>query len=287
MPAEQQADPLRRTHHQPMLAPARAVRAERIEAAQPQVAARHQHALALVEQQVGIGGGDLLQHDRIDALVGQRQRQRAAGIAGIAVAVPVQPHSARSTTRAGTATPTAAAAAIAAPARATPPPVHCRTTGSGSLDGCSAARAWSNSMRLTALPAFADNYIWTLIDDDGAAVVVDPGDAAPVLALADQGLRVDTILLTHHHDDHIGGVPALQARFPGVRVIAPVEERIPTATERVGEGERVQALGRMFHRSFVVQPGLWTSVRRYAVPASGIDAQAGCLARATAALLRS
>ena len=60
-------------------------------------------------------------------------------------------------------------------------------------------------MRLTALPAFADNYIWTLIDDAGAAVVVDPGDAAPVLALADQGLRVDTILLTHHHDDHIGG----------------------------------------------------------------------------------
>ena len=102
-------------------------------------------------------------------------------------------------------------------------------------------------MRLTALPAFADNYIWTLIDDDGNAVVVDPGDAAPVLALADQGLRVDTILLTHHHDDHIGGVPVLQARFPGVRVIAPVEERIPTATERVGEGERVQALGQAFH----------------------------------------
>jgi len=102
-------------------------------------------------------------------------------------------------------------------------------------------------MRLTALPAFADNYIWMLIADDGAAVVVDPGDAAPVLALAAQGVRVDTVLLTHHHDDHIGGVPALQARFPGVRVVAPVDERIPMATERVGEGERVQALGRMFH----------------------------------------
>ncbi|MFX6149429.1 MBL fold metallo-hydrolase, partial [Acinetobacter baumannii] len=75
-------------------------------------------------------------------------------------------------------------------------------------------------------PAFADNYIWTLIADDGTAVVIDPGDAAPVLALADQGLRVDPMLLPHHHDDHIGGVPALQARFPGVRVIAPVEERI-------------------------------------------------------------
>ncbi len=71
MAAEQQADPLRRTHHQPMLPPVRAVGAERIEAAQPQMAARHQYALALVEQQVGIAGGDMLQHDRIDALVGQ------------------------------------------------------------------------------------------------------------------------------------------------------------------------------------------------------------------------
>lgn len=58
-------------------------------------------------------------------------------------------------------------------------------------------------MRLTALPAFADNYIWTLIADDGTAVVVDPGDAAPVLALADQGLRVDTILLTQIGRAHV------------------------------------------------------------------------------------
>jgi len=102
-------------------------------------------------------------------------------------------------------------------------------------------------MRLTALPAFADNYIWTLAGDDGSAVVVDPGEAAPVLAAADAGLRPQAILLTHHHDDHIGGVAALQARFPGIRVIAPHEPRIPMATERVTEGESVQALGQMFH----------------------------------------
>ncbi len=97
------------------------------------------------------------------------------------------------------------------------------------------------------LPAFADNYIWCLVGDDGAAVVVDPGDAAPVLAAADDGLRPQAILLTHHHDDHIGGVAALQARFPDIRVIAPHESRIPLATERVADGEHVQAAGRRFH----------------------------------------
>jgi len=102
-------------------------------------------------------------------------------------------------------------------------------------------------MRLTALPAFADNYIWCLANDEGRAVVVDPGDAAPVLAAMAEGLRPEAILLTHHHDDHIGGVAALQARIPGLRVIAPEEDRIPQATERVREGELVQALGCSFH----------------------------------------
>lgn len=101
-------------------------------------------------------------------------------------------------------------------------------------------------MRLTALPAFADNYIWCLAADDGAAVVVDPGDAAPVLAAAEAGLRPQAILLTHHHHDHIGGVATLQGRFPGIRVIAPDDARIPMATERVADGEHVQAIGRRF-----------------------------------------
>ncbi|MCC7635069.1 hydroxyacylglutathione hydrolase [Stenotrophomonas rhizophila] len=99
-------------------------------------------------------------------------------------------------------------------------------------------------MRLTALPAFADNYIWALIAADGAAIVVDPGDATPVLAAAaQQGWRPHTVLLTHHHDDHIGGVAALQARFAGLQVYAPADPRIPLATHRAAEGERIQALG--------------------------------------------
>ncbi|MET4617752.1 MULTISPECIES: hydroxyacylglutathione hydrolase [unclassified Stenotrophomonas] len=103
-------------------------------------------------------------------------------------------------------------------------------------------------MRLTALPAFADNYIWALVADDGQAVVVDPGDAGPVLAAAtQQGWTPTAILLTHHHNDHIGGVAALQARYPGLAVYAPDDPRIPMATHRVAEGECIQAAGQRFH----------------------------------------
>jgi hydroxyacylglutathione hydrolase len=92
-------------------------------------------------------------------------------------------------------------------------------------------------MRLQPLPAFEDNYIWALQDDTGAGLVVDPGDAAPVFAAVAEGLELRGILLTHHHHDHIGGVPALLARWPALPVIAPRDDRIATATERVGAGD--------------------------------------------------
>ncbi len=95
-------------------------------------------------------------------------------------------------------------------------------------------------MRLTALPALQDNYIWALVDDDGNAVVVDPGDAAPVLAAAGNGLWPAGVLLTHHHPDHCGGVAALRERWPTLPVFAPEDPRIAYATERVGEGDRVR-----------------------------------------------
>ncbi len=98
-------------------------------------------------------------------------------------------------------------------------------------------------MRLQPLPALSDNYIWTLADSDGNALVVDPGEAAPVLAAADEGLRPAAVLLTHHHPDHIGGVPALLARWPELPVFAPVDNRITSVTRRVGAGERVELHG--------------------------------------------
>lgn len=92
-------------------------------------------------------------------------------------------------------------------------------------------------MRLRPLPAFEDNYIWALVEDDGSAIVVDPGDAAPVLRAVGEGLSLRGILLTHHHHDHIGGVPSVLAQLPDLPVIGPRDDRIETATERVGAGD--------------------------------------------------
>ena len=95
-------------------------------------------------------------------------------------------------------------------------------------------------MHLLPLPAFDDNYIWTWRDDAGHALIVDPGQAAPVLAAAADGLLPVGILLTHHHNDHIGGVAELRERWPDLPVFAPVDDRIAIASARVGEGDPVR-----------------------------------------------
>ena len=59
---------------------------------------------------------------------------------------------------------------------------------------------------IVAIPAFQDNYIW-LVQQEQQALVVDPGDAEPVLkTLAQRSLQLAVILITHHHADHTGGV---------------------------------------------------------------------------------
>ncbi len=100
-------------------------------------------------------------------------------------------------------------------------------------------------MNLLALPAFADNYIW-MLHDGARAVVVDPGDAAPVHAALDaHGLRLVGILVTHHHADHVGGVDALRARLQGP-VWGPAHETIPKPYLPLTEGDAIETLGLHF-----------------------------------------
>jgi hydroxyacylglutathione hydrolase len=105
------------------------------------------------------------------------------------------------------------------------------------------------------IPAFSDNYIWMLTETPGAAVVVDPGDADPVLdVLRAEDHVLTAVLITHHHGDHIGGLSDLRAAFPQLRVYGPVDQRIRDITDPVGEGS-------------VVRPeGLSTSFRVLEVP---------------------
>lgn len=83
-------------------------------------------------------------------------------------------------------------------------------------------------MKLVALPAFTDNYIW-MLHDGHEALVVDPGDAAPVVDALDRlGLALTGILVTHHHGDHVGGLAELLPRLQGT-VHGPAGERMPVS----------------------------------------------------------
>lgn len=99
------------------------------------------------------------------------------------------------------------------------------------------------NIEITGVPAFRDNRLWC-ISRGGEALVVDPGDAGPVLQhLETQGLTPVALLLTHHHADHVGGVAALCQRYPGIPVFGPAAESITGVSRPLSGGERLSLLG--------------------------------------------
>jgi hydroxyacylglutathione hydrolase len=60
-----------------------------------------------------------------------------------------------------------------------------------------------------------------IIHDDQHAIVIDPGESPPVLDwLKKQNHKLTHIFITHHHNDHIGGVNDLKSQFPSALIVA-------------------------------------------------------------------
>lgn len=92
------------------------------------------------------------------------------------------------------------------------------------------------------MPVLTDNYAWLIFDPKTQdAAVVDPGEAAPVLAAAkDRGWHISQVWTTHWHPDHTGGNAGMKAA--GATITGPEAEkaRIPTLDTLVGEGDVVR-----------------------------------------------
>ncbi len=111
-----------------------------------------------------------------------------------------------------------------------------------------------NALSILTVPAFDDNYLW-IIHDGKHAAAVDPGDAVPILAtLAQHHLELSAILLTHHHADHIGGVPAL-LKYKSVPVYGPANDGIAAVTQPLSQNDRLHLPELQLNLEIIAVPG--------------------------------
>ena len=109
-------------------------------------------------------------------------------------------------------------------------------------------------LKIRPIPAFQDNYIW-MIQNGNHVAVIDPGDAAPVISiLQKENLTLDAILITHHHNDHIGGVQNLLKEFQ-TQVFAPANESFDFPHQAVRENDLIHLPNLKLNLSVLDIPG--------------------------------
>ncbi|MBI5891136.1 MAG: hydroxyacylglutathione hydrolase [Nitrosomonadales bacterium] len=109
-------------------------------------------------------------------------------------------------------------------------------------------------LKITAIPALEDNYIW-LLQGERHAAIVDPGEAAPVLDFLDKnGLQPDAILCTHRHHDHVDGIEELREVY-NVPVYGRSHPKNPHITHDLREGDRLRLDGLDIEFDIIETPG--------------------------------
>lgn len=107
-------------------------------------------------------------------------------------------------------------------------------------------------IEVAAIPTLRDNYVWAL-HDGSHAVLVDPGESAPIVTwLGSRGLRPTAILITHHHADHVGGIAGLLARHP-LPVFGPTRGAAPSRVP--ADGETLVLPGLDLRMTVIATPG--------------------------------
>ena len=113
----------------------------------------------------------------------------------------------------------------------------------------------SNKPQITPIKAFQDNYIWAIIKGQNL-IIVDPGDAKPVLEfISHSKLNLLSILITHKHLDHMGGVDDIYANYPNIEIYAPRDSNFSFPFKAVGEGDHFKIDGTQMNFNVLETPG--------------------------------